>query len=183
MGSENPIELTANAFERSARTLVTRIGMKANSEHLPRFECVRQHEQLGLGVGCGPDFRARQPPVTDLTDVGVVATMPRVALWPRPSLQVKEACRPDDDPVIRAVVQSIVQFNDRERHRATGVPRGQSGVDVARRFDLALRDGTPLVEGGVRRRGGYQAFDVTVFKRLETNVRTPWHKTFCSHVS
>src|SRR6266478_9157276 len=177
MGSENPIELTANAFERSARTLVTRIGMKANSEYLPRFEGVGQHEQLGLGVGCGPDFRARQPRVTDLTDVGVVATVPRVAVWPRPALQVKEACRPDDDTVIHAIVQSVVQSvvrsDDRERHRAAGVPPGQSGVDVARRFVLALRDRTPLVEGGVRCRGGYHAFNVTIFKRLETNVRTP----------
>src|SRR5713101_6991051 len=51
MGSENPIELTADAFERSARTLVTRVGVKANPEHLPRFEGVRQHEHLRLGVG------------------------------------------------------------------------------------------------------------------------------------
>src|SRR6266446_5779189 len=145
MGSENPIELTADTFERSARTSVTRVGMKANPEHLPRLEGVGQHEQLDLGVGCGPDFRARQPRVTDLTDVGVVASVPRVAVWPRPSLQVKEACRSDDDAVIRAVVQSVVQFNDSERHRAAGVPPGQSGVDVARRFDLALRDWTPLV--------------------------------------
>src|ERR1700675_2173986 len=108
MGSENPIELTADAFERSTRTLVTRVGVKANPEHLPRFEGMRQHEQLRLGVGCGPDCRARQPRVTDLTDVGVVATVPRVALRPRPSLQVKEACRPDDDTVIHAIAQSVV---------------------------------------------------------------------------
>src|ERR1700674_3038760 len=185
MGSENPVELTADAFERSPRTLVTRAGVKANPEHLPCFEGVRQHEQLRLGVGCGPDCRARQPRVTDLTDIGVVAPMPRVAVWPRPSLQVKEACRPDDDTVIRAIVRAVVhpvlQFNDREWHRAAGVPPSQSGVDVARRFDLALRDGTPLVERGVRCRGGHQAFDVTVFKRFETNVLTPQHNIFCSH--
>ncbi len=104
MGSENPIELTADAFERSARTLVARVGVKANPDHLPRFEGMRQHEHLRLGVGCGPDRRACQPRVTDLADVGVVATVPRVALRPRPSLQIKEACRSDDDTVIHAVV-------------------------------------------------------------------------------
>src|ERR1700674_2652316 len=108
MGSENPVELTADAFERSPRTLVTRAGLKANAEHLPCFEGVRQHEQLRLGVGCGPDCRARQPRVTDLTDVGMVATIPRMALRPPPSLKIKEARRPDDDTVIHAIVHPVV---------------------------------------------------------------------------
>src|ERR1700688_2183970 len=98
--------------------------------------------------------------------------MPRLTLRPRPSLQVKEARRPDDDTVIHSIVQFVVQSNDRERHRAASIPRGQSGVDIARRFGLALRDSTPLVEGGVSCRGGCQAFDVTLFKRFETNVLT-----------
>src|SRR5258708_39554305 len=36
MGSENPFELSTDAFERNASTLVARVGVKADTEHLPR---------------------------------------------------------------------------------------------------------------------------------------------------
>ena len=119
-----------------------------------------------------PDCRAGQPRVADLTGVEDV-TVPRVALRPRPSLQVPEAGRPDDD--------TVIQSDDGERHRAADVPPGQGGIDVAGGLDLVLRNRTPLVEGGFNCRGGYQAVDVAVVKRFETNVPAGQHKTFCSH--
>jgi hypothetical protein len=51
MGSEDSLELSADAFERSAGTLITRVRVKADTEHLPGFEGMRQHEQLSFGVG------------------------------------------------------------------------------------------------------------------------------------
>lgn len=162
MGAQNPFELPADAFERRAGPLVTRVGVKADAEHLPGIESVRQHEQLGLGVGGSPDGRERQPRVADLTGVRDGATVPRVALRPRPSLQIPEARRTDDDIVIHT--------DNCEWHGSASVPPGESGVDVADTFDLALRDGTPLVEGGVCGRGRYQAVDVAVGKGFETNV-------------
>ena len=98
-----------------------------------------------------------------------------MSLRPRPALQVPEARRPDDGAVIHA--------DDRERRRAAGLPPGQGGIDVARSLHFALRDGTPLVEREVSRRGGHQAIDVAVLKRFETNVPAWQHKTFCSHAS
>src|SRR5208283_2334176 len=149
------------------------IRVKADTKHLPRFEGMRQHEQLGLGVGRSADCRAGQPRVADLAGVGDVATVPKVFWRPRPSLQVPETGRPNDD--------TVSQPDDRERHRAAGITPGQSGVDVAGGLDLALRDGTPLVEEGVSCRGGYKAVDVAVVKRFETNVSAWQDKTFCSH--
>jgi len=173
MGAENPLELSADAFERSAGTLVARVGVKADAKHLPGFESVRQHEQLGLGVGGGADGRAGQPGVTDLAGVGNATAVPCVALRPRPVLQVPEARRADDD--------SVIHTDNGERHRSAGVPPGEGGVDVAGGLDLALRDGTPLVEGGIRCRGGYQAVDMAVVERFEADVAAGEHWTFCCH--
>src|SRR5580658_10636571 len=96
MRPQNPFELSADAFDGRARTLVTRVGVEADAEHLPGFEGVRQQEQLALGVGRGPDCRSRQPGIADLAGVGIHAAVPRMALWPCPSFQIKEACRPYD---------------------------------------------------------------------------------------
>ncbi len=65
---------------------------------------------------------------------------------------------------------TVIYPNDRKRHRGAGIAPSQGGVDVAGRFGLALWDGAPLVEGGVSRRGGYQTIDMTIVKRLETNM-------------
>src|SRR3981081_1677712 len=162
MGAENTFELPADAFERRAGPLVTRVGVKADAEHLPGLESVRQHEQLGLGVGGSPDGRERQPCVADLTGVRDAAAVPRVALRPRPSLQIPKARRADEDIVIHT--------DNCERRGGAGVAPGEGGADVAGSLDLALRDGTPLVEGGVCGRGRYQAVDVAVGKGFETNV-------------
>src|SRR5260221_9630284 len=106
--------------------------MKADTEHLPRFECMRQHKQLGLGVNYSPDCRAGQPSIADLTRVEDAAGLPRVTLWPRPSLQVPEPGRPDNSVVIH--------LNNFEWHRAARVPPSQGGFDVIADFHLALRD-------------------------------------------
>ena len=100
MGAKNPFKLSADAFERSARPLVAHVGVKADSEHLPRFEGVFQHKQLGFSIGCGPDRGPCQPGVANLTGVGEIAAMPRVARRPRPSLQIEEPRRADDNTVI-----------------------------------------------------------------------------------
>jgi len=96
MGAENPFELSADAFDGGARTLVANVGVQADAEHLPGFEGMRQHEQLGFGVGRRAEGRASQPGVADLAGVGVVASVARMTLRPRPSLQVKEARGADD---------------------------------------------------------------------------------------
>src|SRR5260370_37351043 len=144
---------------------------------------MRQHEQLGLGVGRSPDCRAGQPRVADLARVGDVAAVPRVARRPRPSLQIPEASGPDNDTAIYAVVQTVVQTNDRERHRAARVLPSQGGVNVARGPDLALRDRTPLVKGWVSCCRRYQTVDVAVLQRVETTWRTGEHKTLLLHRS
>ena len=91
MGAENPFKFASDAFEGGAGTLVANVRMKADAEHLPGFESMRQHEELRLGVGGGADCRAGQPGVADLTGVRSAAAVARMALWPRPSLQVPEA--------------------------------------------------------------------------------------------
>jgi hypothetical protein len=55
MGPQNSLELPANAFDSRARPLIPRIGMKTDSQHLPSFESIGEHEQLGLGVGGRPN--------------------------------------------------------------------------------------------------------------------------------
>src|SRR3981081_3445195 len=163
MGSENPFELSTDAFERGARTLVTRGGVKADTEHLPRFEGKRQHKQLGFSVNCSPDCRAGQPSIADLTRVEDVAGLPRGPLCPPPPLRVPEPGRPNDP--------AVIHLNNCEWHRAASVLPSQRGFDVVANFDLALRDGTPPVQRGVSGCGGCQAVDVAAVKRFETNVR------------
>ncbi|MGA2341044.1 MAG: hypothetical protein ABSF75_14200, partial [Terracidiphilus sp.] len=46
---------------------------------------------------------------------------------------------------------------------------------------LTLRYGTPLVETWFSCRRGYQAVDMVVVKRFETNVSARQDKTFSSH--
>jgi len=146
--------------------------MKANAKHLPGFEGVRQHKQLGFGVGCSPDCRAGQPRVADLTGVWEVAAVPRMARRPRPSLQIPEARRPDGD--------TITHPDNRERDCTADIPPGEGGIHIACGLDRALRDRTPLVKRGIRRRCDDKAVDVTVIKRFETNMPACQHKVLCS---
>jgi hypothetical protein len=57
VGAENPLELTSDALDRGAGALVAHVAVKADPEYLPYFEGMREHEQLGLGVGRGADGR------------------------------------------------------------------------------------------------------------------------------
>src|SRR5208337_1187491 len=160
--TENPFELPSNAFDGRARTLVANVGVEADAERLPGFESMRQHEQLGLSIGSSPNRRGGQPRIANLASVGNIPAVPRMARRPCPSLQVKETCRTDDD--------AILHTDSRERHCGSGVSPSKSCVDIAEGFGLALRDGAPLVEGGVACRSGCQTVDVVVVKRFETNV-------------
>ncbi len=74
-----------------------------------------------------------------------------------------------------------IHANSREGDRAALVPPGQGGFNVAEGFGLALRNGTPLVERGIRCRGRYQAVNVAVVKRLETNAPATQDQTFRFH--
>jgi hypothetical protein len=58
-----------------------------------------------------------------------------------------------------------------------------SGVNVAGSLGFALRDGAPLIEGGIDCRRGYQAVDVAMVKRFETDVLACQQESFCSHGS
>ncbi len=166
MGAKDSFEFAADAFEGGAGTLVAGVGVKADAKHPPGFEGVGQHEQLGLGVGGTADCQAGQPGISDLAGVGSAAAVTRMSLRPRPSLEVPEARRSDNGTVIHAVFQT----NDRKGHRGFGVTPGQSGLDVADSFGLALRDGTPVVERGINQRRGDQA----VHWRWSSGSRRTW---------
>jgi hypothetical protein len=53
MGAENALELASDAFDGGAGTGVAHVSVETDAEHLPGFESVRQHEELGFGIGCG----------------------------------------------------------------------------------------------------------------------------------
>jgi hypothetical protein len=55
MSPENPFKLSANAFEGSALPRIPGIRVKANTKHVPRFEGISQHKQLGFGIRPGPN--------------------------------------------------------------------------------------------------------------------------------
>src|SRR5260370_16943033 len=95
-GSENPFELAADALEGSTRPRVPGIRVEANTEHMPRFEGVCQHEHLGFGIRRSPDCRARQPRVANLTDVRRAAAVRSVTRRPCPPFQVPAPARPND---------------------------------------------------------------------------------------
>src|SRR5450755_345972 len=85
-----------------------------------------------------------------------------MTVGPRPSFQVPEARRAEDD--------AVVLSNDREPNGGVGVPPSESGVDVNRGRDLASRDGAPLIEVGIVASGGDKTFDVAMVKWFEANV-------------
>jgi len=57
VGSKNPFEMSANTFERSTGPLVSSVRVEADSQRLPLFESMRQHQKFGFSVGRGPDCR------------------------------------------------------------------------------------------------------------------------------
>src|SRR5437899_10352715 len=90
MASENSFELSADPFERSARTLVARVRVEAYTQHLPFLECVRQHQKFRFAIGSGANRRAREPGVADLASVRSGAAVPRMSFRPRPPFQIEE---------------------------------------------------------------------------------------------
>src|SRR5580658_3689175 len=175
MRAENPFKLPANAFDRRPRTLVARIRMQADPEHLPAFKSMRQHQQLGLAVSRRPDRRPRQPRVANFAGIGDIPPVPRMAQRPSPSLHVEKPCRPN---------HHTIRYPDSgKRHRRAGVSPSQSGLDVAGGVSLVLRNRTPPVEGSVNCRSSDEAVSVAVVKRFETNVLARQQKVFRSHSS
>ena len=160
--AENSLELPADAFERGAGTLVTGVGVKADAEHFPQFEGVREHQQFGLGVGGGADRGTGQPRISNLARVRTAAPVRRMVRRPRPSLDVPEARRTDH--------RAAVDVDYREGHRAAGVSPCQGGVDISVGLGLRSRNGTPLVKRGIGSSSGDEAVDVAVLKRLQPNV-------------
>ena len=121
VSAKNAFEFATDAFDRRGRTLVASVGMEADAECPPFLESVRQHQQLGLGVGGRADCRAGQPGVADLAAVDGTTAVTRMALRPRPPFQVPEAGRADDG--------AVADPHDGERHRAAGFAPGYCGVD------------------------------------------------------
>ena len=105
---------------------------------------------------------AAEPGVADFADVGRGEVVARVAFGPGPALDVEEAGGAEDEIVVDA--------DGREGDGGAGVAQGEGGFDVARGVGDALRDGTPLVEGGVDGGGGDQGVDVVVAEGFEADV-------------
>lgn len=138
MHSENPFELSTNAFEGGTGPLVAHIRVKADPAHLPPLGGMRQHEQFGLGVDRRPDCRTRQPGVADFAGIGGAAAVRRVAL-------AATAIFPGSKPR-RADYRAIIYADRRERHGAPGTSLSESGVGVFCGFHLALRYRTPRIK-------------------------------------
>jgi len=175
MRPQSPLEFPANPFQGRARTLVARIRVKAHPQHLPRFERVRQHEQLCLSVSRSANRRARQPRVANLTGVRKLSPMPGVPRRPRPSLEIPEARRPND--------RTIVRPNNRKRRRAPSISPGQSGLNIIGSGCLTLRNGTPLIQRRVTCRGSNQSLDVSTVQRFQTNLAPRQRKNFSFHLA
>jgi hypothetical protein len=82
----------ANTFNRSPRTQITRVRVKANTKHLPCFKGERQHQQLSFSIRSGSNGGLCQPRVADLAGIRVLTAVPRVIRRPHPTLHVPEAC-------------------------------------------------------------------------------------------
>ena len=147
VSAEDSFEVASDALNRVARALVANIGVKTNAVDFPGLERVRQHQQLGFGVGRSPNCVASKPRVTDLAYIGRAAPLLRVALRPGPAFDVEEARRANYD--------SVAETHRREGQRSSGVTPGQRCLNIFRSFSPSLRHGTPLIKRSVdRRRGG-----------------------------
>src|SRR5579871_5642412 len=122
MSAQNAFTSAANAFNGGSGTVVPRIGVEADSQHLPILKSMAQHQEFGFCVCTGADRGLREPGVADLTRVGFSAPMRRMALGPSPAFQVPETRRADDDPVLCA--------NNREWQSSAGALPCQRGVDI-----------------------------------------------------
>src|SRR5579872_1002856 len=147
--------------------------MKADAEHLPDLEGVRQHEQLGFGVSAASNGRARQPRVANFACVGNIAPVRRMALRPRPSLKIPEARRPYDGAITCA--------HDCKRNRCSSLSPRQGGVDVCHYRSLTAGDQTPAIKFSLLAGCFHQAVDVTVVQRFQANVLALQNKGLRQH--
>jgi hypothetical protein len=132
------LELSADPRDCCRRTRVTRVCVKANTKRMPLFECMREHEKFDLRVDYRSDCRSSQPRVANLAGIDARAAMTRMACRPRPTLQIPEACGPND--------HAVTYSHDGERHRSSSLSRGDRSLDVLRDCARALRHGTPLIK-------------------------------------
>jgi len=181
MSAENPFEFSANALDRRPGTRISNIRMQAHPQYVPRFESMSQHEQFCFGIRSRSDRGAAQPRIANLTCIGSAAAVQRMSRRPGPALDIEESRRSDDD-VIR-------HPNGGKRNRRSCLQPGKSRINVADSFIFALRDGTPLIQARrsirklVNRRGGYQAVDMTMIQRFETNPPAGQNNIFRFHIS
>lgn len=173
MSPENSFELPADPLDRRPRALVARVGVQADAEHLPRFEGVREHEQLGFGVGASANGIAAEPGVADLAGVGIGAAVAFVALGPGPTLDVPEARGTDDRPVRAA--------DDCEGHGGAGLLPFESGCNLVCGPIEPLRDRAPLVKCRIGYRSSGKSIGVAEFERLQADEPAREDKTLSDH--
>src|ERR1700721_1619064 len=89
--AKNSFEFASDAFDGSLRSLVARVSMQADPQHLPHFEGMRKHQQFGFSIRRGSDGRVREKCVANLADVGILVRVARVTRGPVEALNVKEA--------------------------------------------------------------------------------------------
>ena len=53
MSAENAFALASDTLECRPGTLVARVGVETDAQHLPNLERMLEHQQLGLGIGTG----------------------------------------------------------------------------------------------------------------------------------
>jgi hypothetical protein len=90
--AQNSLKFSTDAHDGCLRAQVARVGVQADTQHIPNLKGVREHEQLGLGIRGGADGRGCKPGVADLADVGIATAVARVAGGPSPALYIEEAC-------------------------------------------------------------------------------------------
>ena len=120
--------------------------MKADAEHPPDLERVREHEQLGFGVGAGADRRRSEPCIANLTDVGMKMAVAPVALRPGPTLYVEVPCRANH--------HAIGLAHGGKRHGGAGFAPAECGIHIQLRRFESLGNNAPAIQTFVTGRGG-----------------------------
>ena len=129
---------------------------------LPNFKRVCQHQQFGLGIGCGANGFVREPRVADFADVGILAAVARMACGPCPAVDIKKARGTDDDAVRDA--------NSGEGQRGAGFAQCKCCINVAKNRVATDGHGAPLVKRGIARRCSDKSVRVSRRQRLKTNM-------------
>ena len=136
-----PFALSADAFDGFLGPEVSRVGVKADTEHAPCFKGVSEHEEFGLAIGGGADGGAGEPCVADFAGVGHISPVALVAHVPGPEFDIPEAGRSDESAVALA--------DDCKRQRCAGILPAKRGGNIVGGFFVALGNRAPLVEGWI----------------------------------